>query len=53
MQKQARLEAIAEETYIPMHTVSLTEITPSDIILEMYPSLKGFIQDEQPQAQVV
>ena len=38
IQNQARLQAIEDESELIMHTVTLGEITLSDITPEIYPS---------------
>ena len=42
IQNQVKLEAIADTSGHPVQTVTWVEITPRDITLEFYPSIKEF-----------
>ena len=48
--KSSKIQVIAEESEHPVQTVTLVEVTPSDISLEIYSSVKDFenknIQDQ-------
>ena len=56
IQNQARLEAMVETSKNPVQMVTLAEIRPRDVILEIYISLKDFWdkvgQSQQERIQV-